>query len=133
MQSSKPKLESHPGLNLELCLVADSLYNFNKSKHFAQDCQKLFAFFISEEAFNVSDLASALQNCDSEKSKYYMLGCCYAHDRTMTAAFKFLNEHSEKLVFNDKNKDAMNAANYFKSFYQVLDEKLYLSEVHSQV
>jgi hypothetical protein len=27
----------------------------------------------------------------------------------------------------------MNAANYFKSFYQVLDEKLYLSEVHSQV
>jgi hypothetical protein len=81
----------------------------------------------------VSDLASALQNCDSEKSKYYILGCCYAHDRSLTSAFKFLNEHSEKLVFNDKNKDALNAVNYFKSFYQVLDEKLYISEVHSQV
>ena len=81
----------------------------------------------------MSDLASALQNCDSEKSKYFILGCCYAHDRSLTSTFKLLNENSEKLVFNDKNKDALNAVNYFKSFYQVLDEKLYLSEVHSQV
>ena len=38
MQSSKSKLESHPDLNMELCLVADSLFNFTKSAHFAQDC-----------------------------------------------------------------------------------------------
>ena len=113
--------------------MADSLYNFNKSQHFEQDCEKLFAFFVSEAGFNITNLAEAVQNCGSERSKYYILGCCYAQDRTLAQTFKYLNEHSEKLVFNDKNKDALNAAHYFKSYYNALDEKLYLSEVHSQV
>lgn len=49
----------------------------------------------------------------------------------------YLLDQNEKMVFNDKNKDAFNAAVLFEPFYKTLStdahEKLYLSEIHSNV
>lgn len=46
---------------------------------------------------------------------------------------KYLVDQNEKLVFNDKNKDALNAATLFEPFYKTIDEKTYLSEMHSNI
>jgi|LauGreDrversion4_2_1035121.scaffolds.fasta_scaffold77587_2 hypothetical protein len=77
------KSDSYGPLNQNLCLVADRLFNFNKSAHFSQDCDKLFAFFISENQFDLQDFSQKLKDSESEKAKFYLLGCAYATDSSM--------------------------------------------------
>lgn len=46
LYSQKPRLESHRALNLQMSMIADSLFNFNKNVHFSQDCDELFSNFV---------------------------------------------------------------------------------------
>ena len=43
----------------------------------------------------------------------------------------YLIEQTEKLAFNDKNKEAFKSAILFEHFYRSVDEKIYTSEMHS--
>lgn len=44
---------------------------------------------------------------------------------------KYLIDATESLVFNDKNKEALSIATVFDPFFQQIDEKIYLQEMHS--
>jgi hypothetical protein len=65
-------------------------------------------------------------------SRIYILSMIYMTGKGCDANLrKYLVDQNEKLVFNDKNKDALNAATLFEPFYRTLDEKIYLAEMHS--
>lgn len=65
-------------------------------------------------------------------SRIYLLSLVYTTGKACdTDLKKYLVEQTEKLPFNDKYTDAYNASLLFEPFYASIDEKIYLSEMHS--
>lgn len=126
-------LETNPALNLQLCQVANQLFNPSYNNHFLHDCQILFSFIEHAPNFDRESLTKALcAETSYHHSRLYILSLIYLTGKGCDAELrKYLVEQNEKLVFNDKNKDAVNFATLFEPFYKQIDEKVYLSEMHS--
>jgi hypothetical protein len=126
-------LEANPMLNFQLCLISDRLFNAGYNDHFHHDCQIIFSFIESAPGYNRENLTKALIERETfTNSRIYLLGLIYKTGKSCDTVLRdYLIKQTEKLAFNDNNKEAVNHAILFEPFYSTIDEKTYLDQMHS--
>lgn len=129
------RLDSHPELNLQLCVVASRIFRPGKNEQFDRGCAVLANFIETAPGFDRAAFTKALIGPTEERFDYARLRVlsllyksCKGAD---TELEQYLVDQTEKHVFNDENKEANNYALLFEPFYQTVSEQCYTEKMHS--